>query len=166
MRGGYPVFQVDGAPFFVYGAAFFYERVPAMQWRSALQAYRAMGINTIDLYVIWNWHQPAGSQPPDFTGRTDPQRNLLEVLALCHELGFKIVLRPGPVIRNEWRNGGYPDWLLERPEYNMPLHDVLEGRYPATATLQNAHADAAAAEWLANATHLHFASAWLTDVLA
>ena len=28
----------------------------------------------------------------------------------------------------------------------MPLHDVLEGRYPATATLQNAHADAAAAE--------------------
>ena len=26
----------------------------------------------------------------------------------------------------------------------MPLHDVLEGRYPATATLQNAHADAAA----------------------
>ena len=53
------------------------------------------------------------------------------------------------MIRNEWRNGGYPAWLLERPQYNMPLHDVLEGRYPATATLQNAHADAAAAEWLA-----------------
>ena len=31
----------------------------------------------------------------------------------------------------------------------MPLHDVLEGRYPATATLQNAHADAAAARMAA-----------------
>ena len=48
------------------------------------------------------------------------------------------------MIRNEWRNGGYPAWLLRRAEYNMPLHDVLEGRYPATATLQNANADAAA----------------------
>ena len=89
-----------------------------------------------------------GTSPPkassDFTGATDPRRDLLGLLKLTHELGFKLILRPGPVIRNEWRNGGYPAWLLERPEYNMPLHDVLEGRYPATATLQNAHADAAA----------------------
>ena len=54
-------------------------------------------------------------------------------------------------------------WLLERPEYGMPLHDVLEGRYPSTATLQNAHADAAAAEWLANATHRRYAAQWLRD---
>ncbi len=33
----------------------------------------------------------------------------------------------------------------------MPLHDVLEGRYPATATLQNAHADAAARNGSRNA---------------
>ncbi|MBV8530907.1 MAG: hypothetical protein JO104_06285, partial [Candidatus Eremiobacteraeota bacterium] len=43
--------------------------------------------------------------------------------------------------------------------------DVLEGRYPATATLQNVHADAAAAEWLGNATHLRNAAQWLTNVL-
>ena len=47
----------------------------------------------------------------------------------------------------------------------MPLHDVLEGRYPATATLQNAHADAAAGEWLRNATHLHASQQWLRAVL-
>jgi len=51
---GYPVFTVDGKPFFVYGAAFFYERIPRSQWLAALQTYRIMGINTIDLYVIWN----------------------------------------------------------------------------------------------------------------
>ncbi len=162
--GGYPVLRVDGKPFFVYGAALFYERVPRQRWRDALVAYKAMGINTIDLYIMWNWHQP-DQAAPDFTGATDPRRDLRGLLRLTHQLGFKLILRPGPVIRNEWRNGGYPAWLLERPEYRMPLHDVLEGRYPATATLQNAHADAAGAEWLANATHCRYAAAWLRAVL-
>jgi hypothetical protein len=161
---GYPVFTVDGNPFFVYGAAFFYERIPRSQWLPALQTYRTMGINTLDLYVIWNWHEPVEGAP-DFIGKTDPRRDLLGLLQLAHQLGFKVILRPGPVIRNEWRNGGYPAWLLERPEYDMPQHDVLEGRYPATATLQNAHADAAGAQWLNNATHLKYSAGWLRDVL-
>ncbi len=161
---GYPVFMVDGKPFFVYGAAFFYERIPRERWRTTLLAYKNLGINTIDLYLIWNWHEPSEGVR-DFTGTTDPRRDLIGLLKLTHELGFKLILRPGPVIRNEWRNGGYPAWLLQRPQYNMPLHDVLEGRYPATATLQNAHADAAGAEWLANAQHLGSSGQWLTDVL-
>ncbi len=161
---GYPVFSVDGRPFFVYGAAFFYERVPRNRWYAALLAYKKLGVNTIDLYVMWNWHEPSeGLQ--DFTGATDPDRDLVGLLKLTHELGFKLILRPGPVIRNEWRNGGYPAWLLERAAYDMPLHDVLEGRYPATATLQNAHADVAGAQWLANATHRQYASAWLHEAL-
>jgi amino acid transporter len=161
---GYPVFAVDGKPFFAYGAAFFYERIPRERWRATLVAYRDLGINTIDLYLIWNWHEPSEGVA-DFTGATDPRRDLLGLLKLTHELGFKLILRPGPVIRNEWRNGGYPAWLLQRPQYKMPLHDVLDGRYPATATLQNARADAAGAEWLANAQHLGSAGGWLTDVL-
>ncbi|MGC2242771.1 MAG: beta-galactosidase, partial [Candidatus Aquilonibacter sp.] len=161
---GTPVFTVDGHPYFVYGAAFFYERTPVAQWRNDLLRYRAMGINTIDLYLIWNWHEP-DAHTIDFDGHTNPQRNLRKLFALIHELGFKVIVRPGPVIRNEWRNGGYPDWLLEQPAYNMPLHDVLEGRYPATATLQNAHADAAADEWLHNPVHLRYAASWLHDVL-
>lgn len=162
---GYPVFEVDGKPFFVYGAAFFYERIPRDEWSDWLSRYRNdLHINTIDLYVPWNWQEPTEGDL-DFTGRTNPRRDLLGLLRTIHSFGFKVVLRPGPVIRNEWRNGGYPDWLLERPEYNMPLHDVLEGRYPATATLQNRHADAAADEWLHNATHLRYASQWLRDVL-
>ncbi|MGA8534718.1 MAG: amino acid permease, partial [Candidatus Tumulicola sp.] len=162
---GYPVFAVGGKPFFVYGAAFFYERVPRVRWLDALRAYARAGINTIDLYAVWNWQQPAQAQPPDFNGATDPRRDFVGALALCHRLGLKVVLRPGPVIRNEWRNGGYPAWLLELPEYNMPLHDVLEGRYPATATLQNTQADAAGDEWLRNATHLRGSQGWLRSVL-
>ncbi|MGA8099463.1 MAG: amino acid permease [Candidatus Cybelea sp.] len=161
---GYSVFSVNGKPFFLYGAAFFYERIPRDRWSQALLTYKRLGINTIDLYLIWNWHEPSEGTT-DFSGTTDQQRDLASLLKLTHALGFKLVLRPGPVIRNEWRNGGYPAWLLERPEYKMPLHDVLEGRYPATATLQNAHADAAAAEWLANGTHLQASAQWLREAL-
>ncbi len=160
----YPVFTVNGRPFFVYGAAFFYERMPRDRWRPALLAYKRLGINTIDLYVIWNWHEPEPGVL-DFTGTTDPRRDLGALLKLTHELGFRLILRPGPVIRNEWRNGGYPAWLLQRAEYDMPLHDVLEGRYPATATMQNAHADAAAAQWLGNSTHVLESAKWLHDAL-
>lgn len=157
--------RAHGAPpRFLYGAAFFYERIPRDRWAEALERYRAMGINTIDVYVMWNWHELRDGDF-DFTGRTNPRRDLLGLLALIDRDGFRIVLRPGPVIRNEWRNGGYPAWLLERPAYHMPLRDVLEGRYPATATLQNQHSDAAAEEWMHNRVHMRYATRWLQHVL-
>jgi hypothetical protein len=162
--GGAPQLLVDGKPFFFFGGAFFYERLPPERWRDAMLRMRALGANTLDLYVPWNWHEIADGQF-DFDGHTNPRRNLREVLRLARELGFHLIVRPGPVIRNEWRNGGYPAWLLERPEYGMPLHDVLEGRYPATATLQNANSDDAAAQWLANPTHRRYASRWLHAVV-
>lgn len=165
IRDGYPVFTVNGAPFFLWGAAFFYERLPRERWRSSLEALRALHVNTLDLYVPWNWHEIAEGNF-DFSGATSPRRDLRALLKMARDLGFFFVVRPGPVIRNEWRNGGYPAWLLARSEYGMPLHDVLEGRYPATATLQNAHSDDAAAQWTANATHLRFAERWLRRALA
>jgi amino acid transporter len=159
-----PVFEVDGRPFFLYGAAFFYDRLPRDEWPDSMRRLRAMGINTLDLYVPWNWHELSDGDF-DFDGRTNPRRDLTRVLQLAREFGFEIVLRPGPVVRNEWRNGGYPAWLLARPEYGMPLHDLLEGRYPPTATLQNAHSDDAAAAWMRNATHMTYARRWLERAL-
>jgi hypothetical protein len=164
-RDGEPTLVLDGKPVFFWGAAFFYERLPPAAWRGSMLELRALGATTLDLYVPWNWHEVADGEF-DFDGHTNPRRNLREVLRLGRALGFTFIVRPGPVIRNEWRNGGYPAWLLTRPEYGMPLHDVLEGRYPATATLQNARSDDAAAEWMRNATHMRYASRWLHRALA
>ncbi|MBV9102267.1 MAG: beta-galactosidase, partial [Candidatus Eremiobacteraeota bacterium] len=100
---GYPVLQVNGRPFFVFGAAFFYERIPRDEWRADLLQLRDLGINTIDLYVIWNWHE-TGDGVFDFDGHSNSRRDLRGMLRLIRELGFMVIVRPGPVIRNEWRN--------------------------------------------------------------
>jgi amino acid transporter len=153
----------NGKPFFVWGAAFFYARMPRESWAATLKQYHRYGITTIDLYIPWNWHETADGVY-DFDGSTNPRRDLRGLLGLIHGEGYAIVVRPGPVIRNEWRNGGYPAWLLTQPAYDMPLHDILEGRYPATATLQNAHSDDAAAEWMRNSTHMRYVERWLHRV--
>ena len=159
----YPEVRVDGRPFFIHSAAFFYYRIPSDRWESFLRRYREMGINTLDLYVPWNWHEPSEGRL-DFDGRTNPRRNIKRVLDLAEKLGFKVILRPGPVILNEWKHGGYPEWLLERPEYNMPLVDRLEGRYAPMSNLAPRNSEEASRGWLENTTHMKYARGWLETV--
>jgi hypothetical protein len=162
-HGGYPELRVNGAPFFIHSAAFSYYRIPRDQWEQLLERYRWLGINTIDIYIPWNWHEPTEGAL-DFDGHTNPRRNLRALLALITQKGFKLIARPGPEILNEWRYGGYPGWLLERPEYKMDPLDWIEGRYPPLDGLNPHDAEAAARGWLENATHMSYARSWLTSV--
>lgn len=123
---GYPQFQLRGQPFFAHSAAFFYNRIPRGEWGASLVKLREMGINTIDLYIAWNWHEPEEGKL-DFDGHTNPRRDVKGLLEMIDEMGFAIIARPGPVILNEWRNGGYPDWLLARPEFQMNDASRLTG---------------------------------------
>ena len=161
--GGYPELRVDGKPFFIHSAAFFYYRMPRDLWDSALDDYRSLGINTIDIYIPWNWHQPSEGEF-DFDGHTNPRRNLRALLQLIARKKLKLIARPGPTILNEWRNGGYPDWLLARPEYKMPMADILEGRYPPLSNLNARDSEAAAQGWLQNPVHMEYAEKWMTTV--
>ena len=162
-HGGYPELQVDGKPFFPNSAAFFYSRIPRYLWESSLDLYRALGINTIDLYIIWNWHEPREGEL-DFDGHTNPRRDLRGLLNLIARKGFKLIARPGPTVLNEWRNGGYPDWLLAQAPYGMSLADRLEGRYPPAAERNARDAESAARMWMENPVHMAQARLWLEAV--
>jgi hypothetical protein len=161
----YPEYWVDGKPFFEHAAAFFYHRLPRDRWAEELIRLRSMGINTIDLYPLWNWHQPEEALL-DFDGRTNPRRDLKYLLRLITVIGFKITVRPGPYFTAEWRNGGYPDWLLRRPEYQQSEQSILEGRYPRLSALQRVKSDEAALGWMKNDTHLRHTRKWYHDVLS
>ena len=162
---GHPEYWVDGKPFFEHATAFFYHRIPRDRWAEELARLKAMGINTIDLYPIWNWQQPE-EDIVDFEGRTGPRRDLKYLLRLIEVMGFKLTFRPGPFFCSEWRNGGYPDWLLRRGEYRMSEQAVLEGRYPRLSALQYDESEQAASEWLENDTHLKYTRQWYRDVLS
>jgi Glycosyl hydrolases family 35 len=162
-NGGYPELRVDGKPFFIHSAAFFYYRIPVDQWARLLRVYRSYGINTIDLYIPWNWHEPKEAEI-DFDGHTNPRRNLRALLALIESENLRLIARPGPEIGNEWKYGGYPGWLLERPEYKMDPIDWIEGRYAPLDNLNASDAEAAAEGWLVNPTHMEKSREWLTAV--
>jgi hypothetical protein len=162
-HGGYPELQVDGKPFFIHSGAFFYDRVPRDLWERVLDRYRELGINTVDIYIPWNWHEPREGEF-DFDGHTNPRRDLRALLRLIAEKHFRLIARPGPQILNEWRHGGYPGWLLERPEYHMDLVDRLEGRYPPFSYRNTSDAEDAASDLLENATHMAYTRKWLGAV--
>jgi hypothetical protein len=110
-----------------------------LEQRLALCA--AAGYTTIQTYVPWNVHENTQGQL-DFSGRTKPvivhdhvdeyqietpdqeiaagglpgrviaNTDLFGFIEACVRHGFELLLRPGPFISDEWRNGGLPDWLL------------------------------------------------------
>ena len=162
-HGSYPELRVDGQSFFIHSAAFYYYRIPRDQWETLLERYRSLGINTIDIYIPWNWHEPQKGQL-DFDGHTNPRRNLRALLAILAQKHLRLIARPGPEILNEWRHGGVPGWLLEKPEFKMNPADFIEGRYPPLDGLSAHDSEAAAQAWLANPAYMDAAHAWFAAV--
>src|SRR5579872_1142189 len=93
----YPEFRISGQPFFVHSAAFLYPRIPRDLWERSLFEYSRLGINTIDLYVPWNWHESKPGEL-DFDGHGNPRKDLLGLLALIARLHLRAIVRPGPYI--------------------------------------------------------------------
>jgi hypothetical protein len=45
--------------------------------------------------------------------------DLAGFLTQCKQRGLAVILRPGPFISDEWRNGGLPDWFLDEAPPDM-----------------------------------------------
>ncbi|MFW5984959.1 MAG: beta-galactosidase, partial [Halanaerobiaceae bacterium] len=67
------------------------------------------GLQIVASYVFWIHHQEIEGQF-DWSGR----RNLRQFIKLCDRHEIPLVLRIGPWAHGECRNGGFPDWLLEK----------------------------------------------------
>jgi beta-galactosidase len=101
-------FHLDGRPFCVLAGGMHYFRVMPEQWPHRLELLRAMGLNTVDTYVPWNFHEPSEGKFL-FDGLRDVERFLDDAA----EAGLYAIVRPGPYICSEWDNGGLPSWLLK-----------------------------------------------------
>ena len=55
-------FLLDGKPFQMIGGEMHPARIPAEYWRHRIRMAKAMGLNTIAIYVFWNDHERAGRQ--------------------------------------------------------------------------------------------------------
>ncbi len=104
-------FNIDGKDVQLICGEMHYARIPHEYWRDRLQRARAMGLNTISVYVFWNFHE---SQPGefDFSGQAD----VAEFVRLAQEEDLYVILRPGPYACAEWDFGGYPSWLLKEKD--------------------------------------------------
>ncbi len=111
-------FLLNGRPFQVKAAELHYPRIPRPYWDNRIKLCKALGMNTICMYVFWNVHE----QRPDefeFTGQND----IREFVKLCQANDMMVILRPGPYVCAEWEMGGLPWWLLKEEDIRLREND-------------------------------------------
>ncbi|MDE6831354.1 MAG: beta-galactosidase, partial [Muribaculaceae bacterium] len=115
---GAGTFLLNDEPFVVKAAELHYPRIPRPYWEHRIQMCKALGMNTVCLYVFWNAHE---SEPGvfDFEGQND----LAEFIRLCQKNDMKVILRPGPYVCAEWEMGGLPWWLLKDKDIALREND-------------------------------------------
>ncbi|WP_226533766.1 glycoside hydrolase family 35 protein [Microbacterium paraoxydans] len=99
----------DGVAHRILAGSIHYFRVHPDLWEDRLRRLAAMGANTVDTYVAWNFHERVEGDV-----RFDGWRDLERFIRLAGEVGLDVFLRPSPYICAEWSNGGIPSWLSGR----------------------------------------------------
>ena len=140
---GDQTFLLNGKPFIVKAAEVHYPRIPRPYWEHRIQMCKALGMNTLCLYVFWNIHEQKEGQF-DFTGNND----VAAFCRLAQKNGMYVIVRPGPYVCAEWEMGGLPWWLLKKKDIRLREQDpyfmervrIFEkevGKQLAPLTIQN-----------------------------
>jgi len=123
-------FLLDGAPFQIRSGEMHPARIPVEYWRHRIRMAKAMGMNTIAIYVMWNYLE---ERPGVFDFRTD-RRNVEAFVRLCQAEDMWVLLRPGPYVCGEWDLGGIPPYLLRNPDIKLRVKAADDPHYlPAVA---------------------------------
>ncbi len=116
---GNNTFLLNGKPFVVKAAEVHYPRIPRPYWEHRIKMCRALGMNTLCLYVFWNIHEQREGQF-DFSGQND----VAEFCRLAQKNGMYVIVRPGPYVCAEWEMGGLPWWLLKKKDIQLRTRDA------------------------------------------
>lgn len=111
-------FYMDGEEFHVYSGAMHYFRIPEEYWEDRLLKLKAAGLNTVETYVPWNYHEKKKGEF-DFSGML----NIEKFIETAQNLGIYVIVRPGPYICAEWDFGGLPSWLLKDKNIRLRCMD-------------------------------------------
>ncbi|XP_006742954.1 beta-galactosidase-1-like protein isoform X2 [Leptonychotes weddellii] len=124
-------FLLDGAPFRYVSGSLHYFRVPRVLWADRLFKMRMSGLNTVQFYVPWNYHEPEPGVY-NFNG----SRDLFAFLNEASVANLLVILRPGPYICAEWDMGGLPAWLLQKPDIHLRTSDPADNMTKIFALLR------------------------------
>ncbi|MBQ3655292.1 MAG: beta-galactosidase [Bacteroidales bacterium] len=115
---GDKTFLLNGKPFLVKAAEIHYSRIPKEYWENRIQLCKALGMNTLCIYIFWNYHEMEEGKF-DFSGDKD----IAEFCRLAQKNGMYIIVRPGPYVCAEWEMGGLPWWLLKNDSIQLRTLD-------------------------------------------
>ncbi|MCH5169465.1 MAG: beta-galactosidase, partial [Prevotellaceae bacterium] len=115
---GDKTFLLNGEPFVVKAAEVHYPRIPRPYWEQRIQMCKALGMNTLCIYIFWNAHEPQQDQF-NFTDNND----IRAFVQLAQKNGMYVIVRPGPYVCAEWEMGGLPWWLLKKKDIRLREQD-------------------------------------------
>jgi beta-galactosidase len=102
--------EIDGRPAVPTMGEFPYSRYPCLDWDEELLKMKMGGVRIVASYVFWIHHEEEEGRF-DWSG----SRDVRTFVQLCRRHDLFVLLRIGPFVHGECRNGGLPDWLLGRP---------------------------------------------------
>jgi beta-galactosidase len=113
-------FTIDGQPIEIIAGEMHPSRIPYQFWEDRVKKARAMGLNTVSVYIFWNQLEPTENHF-NFVGNND----IRTFVKLCQQNGLWVTLRPGPYVCAETEFGGFPAWLLKNHDIKVRTNDPL-----------------------------------------
>ena len=113
---GDKTFLLNGVPFVVRAGEIHFPRIPKEYWEHRIEMCKAMGMNTICIYLFWNFHEQQRGVF-DFSG----QKDVAAFVKLVQKHGMYCIVRPGPYACAEWDMGGLPWWLLKQKDMQVRI---------------------------------------------